>query len=170
MTITQTPNPVLVAQEFNITCVTSYSYPPANITWYMSSLVITSQSTSRTQNKAGFVRTVSSLISEAGKNDNERHVYCKANNTLSTSVTSRVHTLIVMCKYIKLHPWFKEVGPRTAKLALLLIKFMKFGIVQFLFHDYLEESPNCVYIPNIHHLKLICMKSRHIHLSNFLLS
>ena len=44
----------------------------------------------------------------------------------------------------------KELGPQTAKLALLLIKFMKFGIVQLLLHEYLEESPNCVYIPNIH--------------------
>ena len=63
----------------------------------------------------------------------------------------------------------KEVEPRTTKLALLLIKFMKFGIVQFKLHEYLDESPNCVYIPNIHHLKLICMNSRHIYLSNFLI-
>ena len=44
----------------------------------------------------------------------------------------------------------KEVGPRTAKLALLPIKFMKFEIVQFLLHEYLKESRNYVYIPNIH--------------------
>ena len=37
-----------------------------------------------------------------------------------------------------------------AKLALLLIKFMKYGIVQYLLYEYLEESPNYVYIPNIH--------------------
>ena len=115
MTITQTPITVLVGQEINITCVTSYSYPPANITWYTSSLVITSQSTLRTQNKAGYVRTISSLISKAGKNDNERRVYCTANNTLSPYVRSRIHTLIVMCKFIKLHPWFKY-----ANLSFLL--------------------------------------------------
>ena len=45
---------------------------------------------------------------------------------------------------------FKEVGPRTAKLALLLIKFMKCGVLQFLLFKYLEESPNSVHIPNIH--------------------
>ena len=39
---------------------------------------------------------------------------------------------------------------RTAKLALLLIKYMKFRIVQFLLHEYLEKSPNFIYIPNIH--------------------
>ena len=44
----------------------------------------------------------------------------------------------------------KEVGPLTAKLALSLIKFMKYGIVHFLLYEKLEESPNCVYIPNIH--------------------
>ena len=39
----------------------------------------------------------------------------------------------------------KEVGPRTVKLALLRIRFMKYGIVQFLLYEYLEKSPNCVY-------------------------
>ena len=45
----------------------------------------------------------------------------------------------------------KEVGPQKAKLALLLIKFMKYmyGVVQFLIFEYLQESPNCVYISNI---------------------
>ena len=38
---------------------------------------------------------------------------------------------------------------RMAKLALLLIKFMIYGIVQFLLYEYLEDSPNYVYIPNI---------------------
>ena len=46
----------------------------------------------------------------------------------------------------------KEVGPRTAKLALFLIEFMKFELVQFLLHEYLEENPNCVYMPNIYRL------------------
>ena len=32
------------------------------------------------------------------------------------------------------------------KLALSVIKFMKYGIVQFLLYELLEESPNCVYI------------------------
>ena len=45
-----------------------------------------------------------------------------------------------------------DIGPRTAKLALLLIKFMKYGVVQFLLYEYmyLDESPNRVYVPNIH--------------------
>ena len=44
----------------------------------------------------------------------------------------------------------KELGPRMAKLALWLIKFMKYGIVHFLLYEYLEESLNYAYIPNIH--------------------
>ena len=43
---------------------------------------------------------------------------------------------------------YRELGPQTMELAL--IKFMKHGIIQFLFYEYLEESSNCVYIPNIH--------------------
>ena len=43
----------------------------------------------------------------------------------------------------------KEVQLRAAKLALLLIKFMKYRIVQFLIDDNFEESPYCAYIPNI---------------------
>ena len=45
----------------------------------------------------------------------------------------------------------KEVGQQTAKLALLLIKLIKYGIVQILICEYLEESPNFLYILNIYH-------------------
>lgn len=105
VTLTRTPIEVLAGQKMNITCMTSYSNPPASITWYMSSSDITSQSTSKTQTEGGLVRTISSLISIAVKKDNERQVYCKANNTLSKFVTSSVQTLIVMCKFIELHSW-----------------------------------------------------------------
>ena len=57
-------------------------------------------------------------------------------------------------------------GRRTAKLALLLIKFIKYGIVQFLLKEYLEEGPNRVHIPNIYRWKLIWIHNRHIHLFN----
>ena len=42
-----------------------------------------------------------------------------------------------------------------AKLAPLLIKFMKYGIVQFLLYEYLEESPKYVYIYTKHLLLII---------------
>ena len=34
----------------------------------------------------------------------------------------------------------KEVGPGMSKLVLLLIGFMKYGIVQFLLYEYLEQQ------------------------------
>ena len=40
---------------------------------------------------------------------------------------------------------------RMAKLNLLQINIMKYGIVFFLLNGYLEESINFVYIPNIYH-------------------
>ena len=40
----------------------------------------------------------------------------------------------------------KEEGPRTAKLALMLIKSKK----NMELYEYLEESPNCVYLPKIY--------------------
>ena len=35
------------------------------------------------------------------------------------------------------------------KLTLLMIKIMKYGTVQVLLYEYLEESPNCVYVLHI---------------------
>lgn len=104
MTLTRTPIKIFARQKMNMTCMTSYSNPPA--LWYMSSLDITSQSTSKTQKEGGLERTISSLISITMKKDNERQVYCKASNTLSQLVTSSVQTLIVMCKFIELHSQF----------------------------------------------------------------
>ena len=56
--------------------------------------------------------------------------------------------LIFLFVYV-FHFISEEVGPQTAKLTLLLIKFMKYGIVQFLLYNYLEKSPNCIYIQNL---------------------
>ena len=39
----------------------------------------------------------------------------------------------------------KQVGQRTAKLALLLIKSIKYGIVQFLLYEYLEVQTVYIY-------------------------
>ena len=57
---------------------------------------------------------------------------------------------------------FKEVGPWTEKFALFLIKLKKYGTVQVLLHEKLEESPNCAFIPIIHYLLLICMNNKQI--------
>ena len=44
-----------------------------------------------------------------------------------------------------------EAGPRTAKLAQLMIIIMKYGIVQILVYVYPLESPKYVFIPTIHY-------------------
>ena len=44
----------------------------------------------------------------------------------------------------------KELGPQTSKLALLLIKIIKYEIVKSLLHKSLKKSANWEYIPNIH--------------------
>lgn len=75
MTLTRTPIKIFA----NMTCMTSYSNTSA--LWYISSLDNTSQSTTKTQKEGGLERTISSLISITMKKDNERQVYCKANNT-----------------------------------------------------------------------------------------
>ena len=43
--------------------------------------------------------------------------------------------LLALFNLSELKSLSKEVGPLTAKLALLLIKFMKYGIVQFLLYE-----------------------------------
>ena len=42
----------------------------------------------------------------------------------------------------------------NSKIGLIADQLMKYGIVQFLLYEYLEESPNCIYILNIHCLLL----------------
>ena len=51
--------------------------------------------------------------------------------------------IVMMTKEDSTKIVIKEVGPRTAKLALLLIKSIEYGKVQLFLYEYLEESPNC---------------------------
>lgn len=64
----------------------------------------------------------------------------------------------------------KERGSQTEKLALLLIKNMKYCIVQFLSYKNLQESPNCACVLTIHCWLSICINNRYIHLFIFLFS
>ena len=103
--LTQTPIIVSAGQMINLTCVTSYSNPEATITWYKSSEDVTPQSTSETQRDGGLIRTVSYLRSPVLKEDNEKRIYCRANNTVDTSITSSMGTIIVLCKYTIANAW-----------------------------------------------------------------
>ena len=86
----------------NLTCTTSYCNPPANITWYLSSVDITSQSLSAIEKSGGLFRTVSSLLREVVKEDNGKQVYCRASNTLGEHVISSVQTVNVLCKWLNI--------------------------------------------------------------------
>uniref|UniRef100_K1Q702 Uncharacterized protein n=1 Tax=Magallana gigas TaxID=29159 RepID=K1Q702_MAGGI len=55
VTLTPTPTIALVGQQINITCTTSYCYPPAYVTWYMSSTDITSLSTATKDETEDFI-------------------------------------------------------------------------------------------------------------------
>ena len=99
---TLTPTLIIftAGQKMNLTCTTSASNPQANITWYKSSVDITSQSTFSTQREGGLTRTISSLQGRVVKEDNGKQLYCSASNTPNKTVTSIVQTLNVMCKCI----------------------------------------------------------------------
>lgn len=99
VTVTPTPITVTAGQQMNLTCITSYCNPPANITWYMSSTDITSQSTNTTDVSNNLVKTTSQLLSQVVKTDNGKQVYCTASNILGRSVQSIMHTVIVWCRY-----------------------------------------------------------------------
>lgn len=97
--LTPTLTIALAGQQINITCTTSYCYPPAYVTWYMSSTNITSLSTSTKDVKEDLVRTISSLSINLGKLDNGKHVFCTARNMQDQSVTSMMNTVTVLCMY-----------------------------------------------------------------------
>nr|XP_022287372.1 nephrin-like isoform X2 [Crassostrea virginica] len=98
VTLTPTSFTVTDGQQMNLTCTTSASNPQANITWYMSTVDITSQSTSTTEEVGGLARTISSLQSIVGKEDNGKQINCRASNTPNQAVTSNVQSINVLYK------------------------------------------------------------------------
>ena len=98
VTLTPTSVTVIAGQQINLTCATSYCNPLANITWYLSSVDITSQSLFAVEKSGGLFRTISSLLREVVKEDNGKKVYCRASNTLGEHVISSVQTVNVFCK------------------------------------------------------------------------
>lgn len=97
--LTPTPIIALAGQQINITCTTSYCYPPAYVMWYMSSTDITSLSIATKDETEDFVRTVSFLSINLGKSDNGKHVFCIARNIRDQSETSMMNTVTVLCMY-----------------------------------------------------------------------
>ena len=98
VTLTPTSVTVTAGQQMNLTCTTSYCNPAANITWYLSSVDITSQSLSAMEKNGGLFRTISSLLREVVKEDYGKKVYSRGSNKLGEHVISSVQTVNVLCK------------------------------------------------------------------------
>ncbi|XP_078319162.1 cell adhesion molecule Dscam1-like [Crassostrea virginica] len=98
VTLLSTTTTFISGQQMNLTCATSYCYPPANITWYMSSDDVTHQSTSTLNSVDGLAETISMFISTVGKENTGKRVYCTASNTPNKTVISNIGTLNVLYK------------------------------------------------------------------------
>nr|XP_022313604.1 B-cell receptor CD22-like [Crassostrea virginica] len=96
LSVITTPITVIIGQQINLTCTTSYCIPPANITWYKSAG--DSQTRSTLVKSGGLVKTISSIQSTIVKEDNGKRVFCKASNIRGKEVTSFMNILNVMYK------------------------------------------------------------------------
>ncbi|XP_062572124.1 cell adhesion molecule 2-like [Saccostrea cucullata] len=94
VTLTPTRMTVDAGKTITLTCQTGYCNPAANITWFKSSVDVTSQATSSTDTDSkGLVRTTSVLQYTGVAGDNGQQVYCQAMNKKDQRVTSTQHTL-----------------------------------------------------------------------------
>lgn len=99
--VTLSPTPIIVnaGEQINLTCTTSESFPPANITWNTSSIINTDIKHDIKYNFDGLATTVSSLQSTLKEDDNEKQVYCSASNIPDQIINSITYTTNVQCKY-----------------------------------------------------------------------
>ncbi|XP_052720144.1 carcinoembryonic antigen-related cell adhesion molecule 5-like isoform X4 [Crassostrea angulata] len=122
--MTPTPITMTAGQQMIITCETSYCNPPAEITWYMSTVNITNQKNGQTNLYDGLVRTMSTLSINAVKSDNGKHVYCTASNNPGERVNSTVNVLTVLYRpevtSIVSSPYIVEEG-QTVSLSCAVI-------------------------------------------------
>lgn len=105
VTLTPVATTLIAGQLVNLTCITSYCDPPANITWYKSTtdIHVTSQSTYIMNMSDGLVRTTSSLQTQVVKMDVGKQVYCTASNIPGRSINSTVLTVDLWCMYTYLY-------------------------------------------------------------------
>ena len=91
-------NTMVAGTQINLSCMTSYCIPPANITWYKSSVDMTSLSGSIFAYSGGLLKTITSLQISLVKEDIGKHVFCKASNIRGKDVSSSMIILNVLCK------------------------------------------------------------------------
>ena len=85
--------------RINLSCMTSYCISPANITWYKSSVDMTSHYGSIYANRWGLMRTILAFQITLVKEDNGKPVFCKASNIHGKDVLSSLIILNVLCKH-----------------------------------------------------------------------
>lgn len=87
-----------VGDQMYLSCTTSFCFPQANVSWFISSTDITNQSTPTTNSDSGLSRTNSTLILSLSKAHNGKQVYCAASNKPNQIVNSLTHTVTVFYK------------------------------------------------------------------------
>lgn len=92
VTLTPTTISVNAGEEIDLTCKTSECFPPANITWYTSSIIKTNVTNSITYGLDGLATTISFLQSIVKEEDNLKQVYCNASNIHGEIIRSTIHT------------------------------------------------------------------------------
>lgn len=105
MTLAPTLIIVSVGQQMNLTCTTSYCFPPATITWYLSSkdnINPTPTPIVTNETMGDLVRTNSLLQKSVDKSDNGQFVYCTASNIPGQIVNSSVQTVVAWCKLLQI--------------------------------------------------------------------
>lgn len=110
MTLTPTQIEVVAGNKTTLKCETGDCIPSANITWKISSNVLTGDLENTTNDTTGLVKTTSFLQFEFTKADNGKEVFCTAQNIQGKSVDSRRHPVTVFCKLlILIHLLFKHL-------------------------------------------------------------
>lgn len=157
VTLAPTSINVTAGQQMYINCTTSYCYPPAYVTWYMSSTNSTDQFTLTEHTSNDLARTSSVLSIKASKSDNGKQVYCTASQISGKRVNSTVNMLTVLYKpeVIPLTSPYRVIEGQTAALRCAVIDANPNTSITWRWsrtdrpYAVLSEGPNYT-IPNIH--------------------
>lgn len=84
------------SEQMDLTCISDFCNPQASITWYIGDgMIKTNTSTNFTTGNYNLLQTTSTLHYKGVESDNRKHVYCKAYNSISTTVESSKYLLDV---------------------------------------------------------------------------
>lgn len=94
------------SEQMDLTCVSDYCNPQASITWYIGDgMIKTNTSTNVATGIYYLLQTTSTLHYKGVESDNGKDVYCKAYNSIGTTVESLEYQLDVKCKSLTMIFW-----------------------------------------------------------------